>query len=152
MLIFVEMQIALGLLIFLAEHAVRGGELGHDQPAAVEIADEAAEDGVGNAGHGSQHGRGGDSDIADQKACGDRLRWCGLADRSVRPTRTRVVPELLHVAILLPPASGKASWSVGRPRPPCSSHSDGSRGTPSPDEASGAPRSSQNKTLAAARA
>ena len=35
--------------------AVRAGELGHDEPAAALIADEAAEDRVGDARHGRQH-------------------------------------------------------------------------------------------------
>jgi hypothetical protein len=63
-LVFIEMQIALGLLILLAQHAVGRGELGHDQAASAEVADEAAEDGVGDAGHGSEHGGG--SDISHQ--------------------------------------------------------------------------------------
>ena len=60
-LVFIEVEIALGLLIFLAEHAVGRGELGHDQAASAQVADEAAEDGVGDAGHGREDGRGRDA-------------------------------------------------------------------------------------------
>ena len=37
--------------------AVRTGELGHDEPASAQIADKAAEYGVGDARHGREHGR-----------------------------------------------------------------------------------------------
>src|SRR6266478_3308501 len=112
MLVFVEVQIASADTL-VAEHAVGRGELGHNQPASAEILDEAAKDGVGDAGHGSEHGGGGDSDPADQKAGGEhpwlclcgagalaRCPVCGkmLTGRSVRPAR--VVPELVHVSIL----------------------------------------------------
>ena len=50
MLVFIEMEITLGLLVLLAKHAVGRGELSHDEPAAAEVADEAAEDCVSNAG------------------------------------------------------------------------------------------------------
>ena len=40
------------------------GELGHDQSAAALVADQAAEDRVGDSGHGRQHGRGRDADAA----------------------------------------------------------------------------------------
>ena len=65
MLVFIEMQIALGLLIFLTQHAVRRGELCHDQSAAAKVADKAAEDGVGDAGHRREHGRQSDLDPAN---------------------------------------------------------------------------------------
>ena len=54
MLVFVEVEIALGFLIFLAEDSVGRGELGHNQAASAEIANEATEDGVSNAGHGGE--------------------------------------------------------------------------------------------------
>ena len=41
-------------------HAVRAGELGHNQPAAAQAADEAPENGIGDARHGRQHGGGSD--------------------------------------------------------------------------------------------
>ena len=73
-LVFVEVEIALGLLVLLAEHAVGRGELGHDQAASAQVADEAAEDGVGDAGHGGEDRRGGDGDGADGKAGRDGLQ------------------------------------------------------------------------------
>jgi len=45
--------------------AVGAGELGHDQPAAAEVTDESPEDGIGHAGHGSQHRRRGDAHRTD---------------------------------------------------------------------------------------
>ncbi len=53
--------------------AVGAGELGHDQAAAAEIADEAAEDGIGHAGHGREHGGGREGYRADRKLCGKIL-------------------------------------------------------------------------------
>src|SRR5206468_9897993 len=53
-LVFVEVKIALGLLVFLAEDAVGRGELGHDESASAQVADEASKDGVGDARHGSE--------------------------------------------------------------------------------------------------
>src|SRR5437879_3233617 len=98
MLVFVEVQIAFGLLIFLAEYTVGRGELGHDQAASAEVADEAAEDSVGHSGHGGEDSCGGDVDGPDRKTCGDWLEeWC-LAGEGARATRVcRVVPELAHV-------------------------------------------------------
>ena len=65
--VFVEVEIALSLLIFFAEHTVSRGELSHDQAASAQVANEAAEDGVGDAGHGGEDRRGGDGDGADGK-------------------------------------------------------------------------------------
>ena len=98
MLVFVEMEIALGLLIFLAEDAVGRGELGHDQAASAKVADEAAEDGVGDAGHGGEDGGGGDGDVADLRDSRGRAAVAlPGAHRSVCADRAiRVVPELLH--------------------------------------------------------
>ena len=41
-----------------ADHAVGTGEFGHDQSAAALVADQAAEHGVGDAGHRCKHGGG----------------------------------------------------------------------------------------------
>jgi len=70
-LVAVESQIALGLLVTVTDDAVGGGELGHHQPASAEIADEAAENGVGNAGHGREDGGGTDFDVAERERGGD---------------------------------------------------------------------------------
>src|ERR1700692_1008964 len=124
MLVFIEVQIALGLLVFLAEHAVRRRELGHDQAAAPQVADKAAEHGIGDASHGCENRGRGDSDIADEESLWHQLQWLCLADKacpelvegSVRPTRAfpiRVVPELLHISILL----GSSTWPAKR-KPP----------------------------------
>src|SRR5260370_20592849 len=99
MLVFVEMQVTFGFLVLLAEHAVGRGELGHDQAAAAQVADEAAEDGVGDAGHGSQDCGWGNLNSADGEPHGNGLQWRCQSDRSVRPTR--VVPGLAHCSILL---------------------------------------------------
>src|SRR5580658_5857662 len=96
------MEIALGLLVLLAEHAIGRGELGHDQPAPTQVADETPEDRVSNASHRRQHSGGRNADIADGYAGGDRLQTLYLADNRARPTR--VVPGLSHTSILLAPA------------------------------------------------
>jgi hypothetical protein len=49
----------------VAHHSVGRGELGHDQPASTEVFDEAAENGVGHAGHGCEDGCGRDADAAN---------------------------------------------------------------------------------------
>jgi len=51
-LVFVEVKIALGFFVFGAEDPVGGGEFSHDEAAASEVADEAAEDSIGDSGHG----------------------------------------------------------------------------------------------------
>ena len=53
-----------------ADNAVRTGEFGHYEAATALITHEAAEDGVGDAGHGGEHGGGGDHGVADQVAFG----------------------------------------------------------------------------------
>ena len=58
--------------------AVRAGELGHDQPAAAQIADEAAEHGVGDAGHGREHRGRGDRAPDRSKTVRERLAWTSL--------------------------------------------------------------------------
>ena len=67
MLVFVKMQVALGFLVLGAKYAVGRCELGHDQAAAAEIANESAKDRVGHAGHGSKHRGGRNCDGADLK-------------------------------------------------------------------------------------
>ena len=109
---------ALGLLVLLTEYAIGRCELGHDQATSAQVADEAAEDCVSHPSHGSQDRRWGNGDAADGDAGGHgspRCRWgdkacpfgklragSELVDGGVRSTRAvRVVPELLHVSILL---------------------------------------------------
>ena len=60
------------------------------------VFDEAAEDGVGDAGHGGEDGGGRDADAADVQLGGDARRvrhGAGLLDKAW------VVPVLLHVGI-----------------------------------------------------
>ena len=59
---------------------MRAGELGHDEPAAAQVADKAAENGVGDAGHGRQHRRRGDLHRADRKLCGKDLHGDRCSD------------------------------------------------------------------------
>jgi len=95
MLVFVEVQVALGFLVFRAKHAIGRGELGHDQPASAEVANEASKDGIGNASHGSQNGRGSDLNIADRNA----IRHGGASrgeDACVHIRR--IFPILTHLA------------------------------------------------------
>src|SRR6266852_3498055 len=68
-LVFVEMKVA-SPNAKIAQDAVGRGELGHNQAASAEVLDEAAEDGVGNAGHGREHGGGSDADAADLQGRG----------------------------------------------------------------------------------
>src|ERR1035441_4457127 len=89
MLVFVEVEIAFGLLVFFAEHAVSRGELGHDQAASAEVANEAAEDGIGDSGHGGQDRGGGDGDGADREAVRHALQPCWIANTCVRSIRVR---------------------------------------------------------------
>src|SRR5579872_981729 len=113
MLVFVKVEVALGLLIFLPQNAVRRSELGHDQAASAQVADEASEDGVRHPGHRREDRRGGNRDIADCKTGRDWLQgprsndpWrCQPTCRSARATR--IVPKLLHRLIL--PAATKRS-------------------------------------------
>ncbi len=62
-------EIAVGLFLNTrADHAVRTGELGHQQPAPALIANEPPEDGIRYAGHGGQDGCGTYRDRADGEA------------------------------------------------------------------------------------
>jgi hypothetical protein len=89
MLVVIEMQVAAAHAA-VAEHAVGGSELGHDQPAAAEIADEAAENRVGNAGHGGQNRSRRQRHRANPEGGGDgRLRAGSVG-------RNRVFPALVH--------------------------------------------------------
>src|SRR6267143_193820 len=99
MLVGIEVQVALGFPVFGAEHAVGRGELGHDQAAAGQVTDKAAEDGVSDTGHGRKDG-GRRYPYATERHLGrDRWRsgtgcigsWCG---------RRRIVPVLAHLFIL----------------------------------------------------
>jgi hypothetical protein len=106
MLVFVEMEIALGLLVLLAEHAVGRSELGHDQTAAAEVADEAPEDRVGNSAMGARTVAGamltppmqrlagtGFSGAARRTACPE------LVEGSPREPFPGVVPELCFTGL-----------------------------------------------------
>ena len=109
MFVVVVGEVALALGFAHAGKAVGGGELGHDEAAAgllvrgtgvdvgigcaggelAGVLDEAAEDGVGDACHGSEDGGGRDGDIADLERGGDAcLGGHGVLER--------VVPVLLH--------------------------------------------------------
>ncbi len=89
MLVVVVGEVALALGLAHAGEAVGGGELRHDEAAAgllvrgllastsvvlgrgselAGVFDEAAEDRVGDAGHGGEHGRRGDRYVADGEA------------------------------------------------------------------------------------
>jgi hypothetical protein len=46
-----------------ADHAVRTGELGHEQAESALIANEAPENVIGDTGHGRQDGGGTDGDV-----------------------------------------------------------------------------------------
>jgi len=69
MLFGFEIEIAEVAVVLLrgagADYAVRAGELRHEQAAAALVADEAPEDGVGDACHGREDGGGGNGDGAD---------------------------------------------------------------------------------------
>src|SRR5690349_14698477 len=92
------MQVALCFLVFFAQDAVGRGELGHDESASAEVADEAAEDGVGDSSHGSEHGGRRDRDSANQDGLRHGLQSLCGGGRLVRLHRT--VPKLTHVSIL----------------------------------------------------
>jgi len=68
-LVFVKVKIASADAL-IAKHSVGRGELGHDQAASAEVLDEAAEDGVGDSGHGGEDGGGRDADVAYAERCG----------------------------------------------------------------------------------
>ena len=93
MLVAVEGEVLLGLLVLVADDAVGRGELGHHQAAAAQVANEAAEDGIGHARHGGQHGCRTNFDSAERDAGGhtgpgrrDTLGW--------------IVEKLVHHKIL----------------------------------------------------
>ncbi len=108
-LVVVVGQVALALGLAHAGEAVGGGELGHDEAAAgllvggrlrrrpvgcfrgelAGVFDEAAENGVGDAGHGGEHGGGRDVHVADGEGRGD----AGLRGHGVL---RRIVPMFLH--------------------------------------------------------
>ena len=73
----------------VAQHAVGRSELGHDQAASAQVLDEAAEDGVGDAGHGGEDGGGGDADVADLQG-----RWESRAVTAPRPAEPRLLRGL----------------------------------------------------------
>ena len=102
MLVFVKMQIALSFLIFLTQNTIGRGELGHDQPASAQVADEAAEDSVGHAGHGREHGGRSDFHAADHDSLRDWLarRRSLCSDGAYPVAPSRIVPTLAHVSIL----------------------------------------------------
>ena len=112
-LVFVEVEIALGLLIFLAQNSVGRGELGHDETASAEVADEAAEDGVGDAGHGREDSGWGDCDRADLQGGGNNL-WDG--DIAGVPCQQigRIVPKFAHISEVnaTTGAKARAFWSL----------------------------------------
>jgi hypothetical protein len=97
MLVFVEMKIA-APNAQVAQDAVSRGELGHDQTASAKVLDKAAEDGVGDPGHGRKHGGRSDANVPNLQ---DRRKQCGDG-RLARPSHRyiRGVPELLHSLIL----------------------------------------------------
>ena len=68
--------------------AVRAGELGHDEAAAAQVADEAAEHGVGDAGHGRENGGGGELHGSDRKLGGEGLHGSALSILSLGKERT----------------------------------------------------------------
>src|ERR1700675_3449976 len=109
MLVFIKMEIALRFLIFLSEHAVSRGELGHDETAATKISNEATKNRVSDSRHGGEDCGGSNFDAADGKACGNWPPGWRLADKAcpepvegnVRPTRDRIVPHFAPGSILL---------------------------------------------------
>src|SRR5579871_6146259 len=95
MLIFIKVQVALGFFILGAKHTVGRGELGHDQAASTEIADESPEDGVGDSGHRSKDRGGRNRDRADLQAGRNDAR--AFASGGAHATNCcRVVPVLAH--------------------------------------------------------
>src|SRR5579862_491047 len=113
MLVFVKVEIALGLLIFLPQNAVGRREFGHDKAASAKVADEAPEDGVSHPGHRREDRRGSDGNVADGQAGRNQFYGCGAAGAFYRQfagvagRATRIVPKLLHRLIL--PAATKRS-------------------------------------------
>ena len=84
MLVGIEIQIAkrsrgLGGLR-RRDHAVRAGELGHDEPASALGADQAAENRVGHADHGRKHGRRLDVGASDLEAAREHYNHFSVLD------------------------------------------------------------------------
>src|SRR5689334_20894279 len=94
MLVAIEGQVALSFPVFLPQDAVSRGELGHDEAASAEIADETAKDGIGDTGHGREHGGGGDIDVADADGSGH-----GHLYRTGTLIRDRIFPILTHLGL-----------------------------------------------------
>src|ERR1019366_1442540 len=97
-LVFVKVKVA-SLDALVAQYSVGGGELGHDQAASAKVLDEAAEDGVGDPGHGSEDSGGGDRNVSHLQARREKP-WSGGDLAPPRRPCIRVVPELLHSMIL----------------------------------------------------
>ena len=110
MLVAVEGEVLLGLLVLVADDAVGRGELGHHQAAAAEVADEAAEDRVGDAGHGRQHGRGTNFDATERDGRGH-------ARARGRDPFGRIVEKLVHDEIVTKPPS-RGLRSIGECKSP----------------------------------
>src|SRR4051812_37893364 len=108
MLVFVKMQVTAADLL-VAQHAVRRGELSHDQPAAAVTADEPPEYGIGHACHRRQHRRRRQGHGSEQKA-----RRHGRLGTSARISY-RVFPEFRHITIVCD-FSGPAVLSVFGPK------------------------------------
>src|ERR1700686_4549546 len=139
MLVFVEMKIA-APNAQVAQDAVSRGELGHDQAASAKVLDKAAEDGVGDAGHGCKHGGRSDADVSNLQNRGKHPGQGGdggIARPSHR--RIRVVPELLHDLILRPFSSNaiaRRSYGDYRQLPSFARHGRASRPSPHKSKAS----------------
>ncbi len=102
MLVLVEMQVALRFLVFCPKDAIGRSELGHDQAASPEVANETPKHSVGNARHRGKDGRWGDLEIANCYP----LRYRGACTgEDVRAHIYRIFPILAHLAILLPSPS-----------------------------------------------
>ncbi len=107
MLVLVEVQVALGFLVFCPKNSVRRSELGHNQPASAQVANEAPKHGISNTRHRSQNGRGSNLNAADLYPV--RYRNTGRDD-DARAEIHRILPVLAHLAIL-PPSPSYAAVS-----------------------------------------
>src|SRR5450755_3740375 len=102
MLVLVEVEIA-AANPQVAEHAVGGGEFGHDQAASAKMLDEAAKNRVGDARHRSEHRRRGNRHVTDAERAGKGASTALARNFDRRSVRTaRILPELLHSSILRP--------------------------------------------------
>jgi hypothetical protein len=102
MLVRVEMQVALGFLVFCPKNSVRRSELGHDQSTSAKVADEAPKDRIRNARHRSENRRRSNLDVADH----DMVRHgSARTNDDARAYIPRIVPVLPHLAILPPSAN-----------------------------------------------